>query len=61
MASKLSRIKGACSTFADLIGGLWRGPYWWMVPLMFIFLPAALLFIFLQAVPGVAPFVYTLF
>jgi len=31
------------------------------VPLIVLLLPAALVFVFLQAVPVVAPFVYTVF
>jgi hypothetical protein len=40
---------------------MWRGPYWWLVPVVLILLPSALIFVFLQAVPLVAPFVYTVF
>ena len=40
---------------------LWRGPFWWLVPVVALLLPAAVLFVFLQTVPLVAPFVYTVF
>jgi hypothetical protein len=40
---------------------MWRGPYWWLVPLILFLLPAALIFVVLQAVPLAAPFVYTIF
>lgn len=49
------------ATVAELLIVLWRGPYWWLVPLVILLLPAALLFILLQAAPLVAPFVYTVF
>ena len=57
----VSRIGTGFSTVGELIRGLWRGPFWWLVPLVTMLLPAALLFIFLQTVPLVAPFVYTVF
>lgn len=57
----LSRIGTGVSTVGELLRGLWRGPYWWLVPLVTLLLPAALLFIFFQAVPFVTPFVYTVF
>ena len=49
------------TTAADLVRGLYRGPYWWLAPVVLLLLPAAVIFIFLQAVPLVAPFVYTIF
>jgi hypothetical protein len=54
-------MKLGTSTASELIRGLWRGPYWWLVPVLLLLLPAAVLFVFLQAVPFVAPFVYTVF
>ena len=56
-----SSLRVGASTSAELVRSLWRGPYWWLVPVIALLLPAALLFIFLQAVPLVAPFVYTVF
>jgi len=56
-----SSIKTGSSTALELIRGLWQGPYWWMVPIVLLLLPAAVFFVFLQAVPFVAPFVYTVF
>lgn len=55
------RIQGGLSTSRELVRSVWRGPYWWLVPIMAVLLPAAVLFIVLQASPVVAPFVYTLF
>lgn len=49
------------ATAAELLLALWRGPFWWLVPLVAFLLVTATLFVFLQAVPVVAPFVYTLF
>ena len=49
------------STAAELLKSLWNGPFWWLVPVVTLLLPAALLFVFLQTVPLVAPFVYTVF
>ena len=49
------------STAAELIGGLWSGPFWWLVPLVIVLLSVSVIFIFLQAAPLVAPFVYTVF
>jgi len=49
------------STSIELLRALWDGPYWWLVPVVLLLLPAAVIFIFLQAAPLVAPFVYTVF
>lgn len=49
------------ATSLELLRALWGGPYWWLVPVLCILLPAAVVFVFLQAVPVVAPFVYTVF
>lgn len=57
----LTGIRTRFSTSVELIRALWSGPFWWMVPVLCILLPAAVVFIFLQAVPVVAPFVYTVF
>jgi hypothetical protein len=57
----LRSLAGACSTVAELLRGLWRGPFWWLVPLVVLLLPAALVFALIQAVPLVAPLVYTVF
>lgn len=57
----LTTIRAGFGTSVELLLGLWRGPYWWLVPVVVLLLPAAVLFVFLQAVPLVAPFVYTVF
>ena len=49
------------STAVELIRAMSRGRYWWLVPVVLFLLPVALLFVLLQAVPVVAPFVYTVF
>jgi len=61
MKRTLGSMRTGIATAAELIRGLWQGPYWWLVPVAALLLPAATLFIFLQAVPLVAPFVYTVF
>jgi hypothetical protein len=48
-------------TAGELIRSLWNGPSWWLVPVILLLLPTAVVFIFLEAVPLVAPFVYTMF
>lgn len=55
----LTSIRTGFSTARELVRALMRGPYWWLVPVAALLLPAAVLFVFLQAVPWVAPFVYT--
>ena len=55
------RIRSGLSTSAELIRALWNGPYWWLVAVAAVLLPAAIVFVVLQATPIVAPFVYTLF
>jgi hypothetical protein len=52
-------IASGFATAVELVKALWSGPYWWLVPVAALLLPAAILFVFLQAVPLVAPFVYT--
>lgn len=54
-------LREGYSTATELLRGLWNGPFWYLVPLVLLLLPAALLFVVLQAVPIVAPFVYTIF
>ena len=54
-----SAMRVGFSTAGELIKNLWSGPYWWLIPVAALLLPAAVLFIFLEAVPLVAPFVYT--
>jgi hypothetical protein len=48
-------------TSVELLRALWSGPFWWLVPVVLLLLPAAVVFIFLQSAPLVAPFVYTVF
>jgi hypothetical protein len=50
-----------CATTIELLRAMWDGPFWWLVPLVVFLLPAAVIFVFLQAAPLVAPFVYTVF
>ena len=54
-------VRTRAATAAELVRALWSGPFWWLVPLVVLLLPAALVFILLQAAPLVAPFVYTVF
>lgn len=61
MRDSFRRLGDGLKTSRELIGVLWHGRYWWLVPLILFLLPAALVFAFLQAVPLVAPFVYTVF
>ncbi|HVS18602.1 MAG TPA: DUF5989 family protein [Planctomycetota bacterium] len=49
------------ASVAALLRGLWNGPRWWLVPVILLLLPIAVLLAFLQAVPLVAPFVYAVF
>ena len=52
-------VRSRFGTSVELLKTLWDGPYWWLVPVVLLLLPAALILIFLQAAPLVAPFVYT--
>ncbi len=61
MSAFLSKFRVGLATARDLVRVLWNGPYWWLVPVLALLLPAAVLFIVLQAAPYVAPFVYTVF
>ncbi|KAA3609452.1 MAG: hypothetical protein DWQ01_08955 [Planctomycetota bacterium] len=53
------RTRTGFATTFELLRSLWRGPYWWLVPLVVILIPAALFFILLQAMPIVSPFIYS--
>ncbi len=55
------KLKTGFGTAVELLRALWRGPYWWLVPILVFLLPLACVFVLLQAVPIVAPFVYTAF
>ena len=61
MQTRISALGTGCKTAGELVRALWGGPFWWLVPAVALLLPAALIFVFLQAVPLVAPFVYTVF
>lgn len=61
MSRLFASVRVRLSTMLELVRSLWKGPFWWIVPLVLILLPAALVFVLLQAVPIVAPFVYTVF
>jgi hypothetical protein len=61
MPRLIHSVSNGCATSFELIRNLWRGPLWFLVPLVVLLLPAAIVFVFLQAVPVVAPFVYTVF
>jgi len=52
-------LRTGARTALELVKALWNGPYWWLVPVAALLLPTAILFVFLQAMPLVAPFVYT--
>jgi uncharacterized protein DUF5989 len=61
MKRLLGSARARCSTAFELLKAIWQGPNWWLVPLVALLLSAAVLFIFLQSAPLVAPFVYTVF
>ena len=61
MFNSFRKIGGGLKTVGELIRSMWRGPYWWLVPLILFLLPAAVIFVVLQAVPLAAPFIYTMF
>jgi hypothetical protein len=61
MPGVVRRLRVGLSTSVELLRALWRGPYWWLVPVVVVLLPAAAAFTLLQTLPVVAPFVYTLF
>jgi hypothetical protein len=61
MRALVSKVRVGAATASELVRMLWNGPFWWLVPVLALLLPAAILFVVLQAVPWVAPFVYTVF
>jgi hypothetical protein len=54
-------VRTRVGTAAELVRSMWSGPFWWLVPVVLVLLPAAAVIIYLQLVPWVAPFVYTVF
>lgn len=61
MKNTIRSARARFSTSVELLAALWKGPYWWLVPLVIVLLMMSILFVFLQAAPLVAPFVYTVF
>ena len=39
------KVRVGVSTTTELLRALWRGPYWWLVPVVCVLLPAAVVFI----------------
>ncbi len=61
MTSLGTRLSTGFRTVGELLKNLWRGPFWWLVPILLFLLPLSILFLVLKAVPILAPFVYTAF
>jgi hypothetical protein len=61
MQRLVSKIRARVRAALELIRECWRGPYWWLVPIVLVLLPTAVVFACLHAAPLVAPFVYTVF
>ena len=57
----LASLSTRFSTAVELVRAMWNGPFWWLVPVVVLLLPAAGVIIYLHFVPWVAPFVYTVF
>jgi hypothetical protein len=55
------RWRSGAATIVELLGAVAGGRLWWLVPLLALLIPIALVLAFLHSVPLVAPFVYTLF
>lgn len=61
MRSFFQSVGTRFSTAAELLRAVWNGPHWWLAPVLLVLLSVSVIFIFLQAAPLVAPFVYTVF
>jgi hypothetical protein len=61
MRRLLVHTRTRVQTSYELLRSFWAGPFWWLVPVVLVLLSLAAMFIFLQAAPLVAPFVYTVF
>ena len=46
--------------FGELLSFLWRRKRWWLIPVVVILVIFGI-FIIVGGIPGVAPFIYTLF
>jgi uncharacterized protein DUF5989 len=61
MTALIRKLSTGFTTVAELLRAMSRGRFWWLVPLIVFLLPVAVLFLFLQAMPIIAPFVYVVF
>lgn len=61
MSASSSPMRDRWRTLMELVRALWNGPHWWLVPVALLLMPLAFVFILLQAMPLVAPFVYFIF
>ena len=57
----IKKLSSGASTVKELLTHVWRGPNWWLVPVILILLPLSLVLVLLNAMPMVAPFAYSIF
>ena len=56
----LNKLVWGVRTAGELIVSIWRGPHWWLVPVVLLLLPVAVLLVLVETVPIVGSFVYTI-
>ena len=61
MKALLQATRQRFATSFELLAAFWNGPFWWLVPAVMMLLLASVVFVLLQGVPVIAPFVYALF
>ncbi len=56
----LKKLGLGTRTAWELVVSIWRGPNWWLVPVVLLLLPVAVILVLVETVPIVGSFVYTI-
>ena len=56
----LTKLAWGVRTAGELVVSIWRGPHWWVVPVVLLLLPVAVILVLVETVPIVGSFIYTI-
>ena len=56
----LNKLIWGVRTAGELVVSIWRGPHWWVVPVVLLLLPVAVILVVVETAPIVGFFVYTI-
>lgn len=56
----LRKLAWGARTAGELVVSIWRGPHWWVVPVVLMLLPVAVILVLVETVPIVGSFIYTI-